>query len=97
MTTLMMMMICSGGDSIWSCMPRHMGLLALVVVRFCRMHVIARGVCTHTVLGALPVTVSSGCEGDIGAHVHVTRSTCLVQGGEARDDELAFTELARYG
>ena len=29
--------------------------------------------------------------------VHVTRSTCLVQGGEARDDELAFTELARYG
>ena len=60
------------------------------VVRFCRMHVIARGVCTHTVLGALPVTVSSGCEGDIGAHVHVTRSTCLVQGGEARDDEPAL-------
>ena len=29
--------------------------------------------------------------------VHVTRSTCLVQGGEARDDEPAFTELARYG
>ena len=29
--------------------------------------------------------------------VHVTRSTWLVQGGEARDDELAFTELARYG
>ena len=30
------------------------------VVRFCRMHVIARGVCTHmcthTVLGALPTT-----------------------------------------
>ena len=33
------------------------------------------------------------CEGG----VHAISVRCLVQGGETRDDEPAFTELARYG